>query len=68
MYEICTEIAGAPEAGRTLVGRRSGMRAAFTLARKTWREFNESARVIVTWDGLEIASDPSEFTMSKGRN
>jgi len=40
------------------------MRAAFVLARKTWREFRESARVIVVWNGVEISSDPSEFTMS----
>lgn len=60
-FEIWARPIEALECKPHLEGRRSGMKAAFALARKRWREYKGTAKIEVRWDGTLIADNPSDF-------
>lgn len=60
MYDIYS----VTDAGEHLEGRRTGLRAAFKLGRKLWREYKGAARISVRLEGVEICGDVSEMSLS----
>ena len=63
MYEVYS----VTDAGEHREGRRSGLRAAFALGRRVWREYRGAARVSVRLDGVEVCGDVCEMSLSLRR-
>lgn len=51
--------------GEHLEGRRTGLRAAFKLARQRWREYGGQAVIVVRWNGVEVTRDITEMSLSR---
>ena len=61
MYEIYA----VNDSGEHLEARRSGLRAAFAVARKLWREHRGTAEISVRYDGWEIERDITQMSLSR---
>lgn len=59
------EIYSITDAGEHLEARRTGLRAAFAVARKLWREYREAAVISVRIDGVEIERDVTQMYLSR---
>ena len=59
------EIYAVNDSGEHLEARRSGLRAAFAVARKLWREHRGTAEISVRYDGWEIERDITQMSLSR---
>lgn len=60
MYEVWSQV----DAGEYCEGKRTGLRAAFALARKLWREYRGAAQISVRLDGIVLENDICSMYLS----
>lgn len=64
-YGSMYEVWATNESGERCDGKRTGLRAAFALARKLWREYRGAAQISVRLDGVVIEDDICNMILAR---